>query len=53
MNEFKCPFCDGELKRIHRRLWMRLIPLSIYVECQKCYSKLLFMGGIVLWSKRY
>jgi len=53
MNDLTCPYCDGEVKRLHRRLWMRLIPFSIYVECQSCYSNLLFIGRSVLWSKRY
>lgn len=53
-NKMRCPACkargdsvdDCRGTRIHRKKWMRLLPLSRYYMCDRCSSKYLSIGGL-------
>lgn len=40
-----CPHCRETMTRIHRALWMRLLPGSRFYRCGGCYRQYLkFIG---------
>jgi len=54
MQEFKCPKCGSEnIRKIHRRKWMRWLVFTKNYECRECYTKFMLIFGMLLWKKVY
>jgi hypothetical protein len=48
-----CGVCDAnDLRRVHRRLWMRLLPGSALLVCVRCGQGYLRLVGGLMFSMR-